>query len=139
VRFEPDDAHFENFGINIHVLEPGEPNCKYHYEDVQESFLVLSGECILILDEVEHRLRAWDFVSCPAGAAHVFVGAGDGPCAVLMVGARTGSGAATYPPSELAARYGASVETETTDSKVAYADWSQDFTDGKLDWPPTSG
>ncbi len=75
VRFETDAAPFENFGINVHVLEPGEPNCRYHREDVQESFLVLSGECILILDEVEHRLRAWDFVSCPAGAAHVFVGA----------------------------------------------------------------
>ena len=135
VRFERDDAPFEDFGINIHVLAPGEPNSKYHYEDVQESFLVLSGECIVILDDVEHRLRAWDFVSCPAGAAHVFVGAGDGPCAILMVGSRAGSATATYPPNELAARFGASVETETTDSDAAYADWSQDYTDGRLAWP----
>ncbi len=98
------------------MLDPGEPNAKYHHEDAQEDFLVLSGECILILDGVEHRLRAWDFVHCPAGAAHVFVGAGDSPCAILMVGARRDDAKATYPPNELAARWGASVEAETTDS-----------------------
>jgi uncharacterized cupin superfamily protein len=139
VRFESDDEPFENFGINVHVLQPGEPNCRYHREDVQEAFLVLAGECIVILDEVEHRLRAWDFVNCPAGAAHVFVGAGDGPCAILMVGARTGEEVATYLPSALAARYNAAVvETETTDSEAAYAGWPDEFTAGKLDWPPPS-
>jgi uncharacterized cupin superfamily protein len=136
VRFEPDHARFEDFGINIHVLPPGEPNCKYHFENAQEDFLVLSGECLVILDGVEHRLRAWDFVHCPAGAAHVFVGAGDHPCAILMVGARKADDTATYPPNELAARHGASVESETTDSSVAYADWPDNFTDGRLDWPP---
>ncbi len=30
-------------------------------------------------------LRQWDFLHCPAGTVHVFVGAGEGPCAVLMV------------------------------------------------------
>ena len=136
VRFESDDEPFENFGINVHVLNPGEPNCMYHREDAQEAFLVLSGECLVILNEAEHLLRAWDFVNCPAGTAHVFVGAGDGPCSILMVGARTGDEIATYVPSPLAARFNASVETETTDSKVAYADWPDTFTAGKLDWPP---
>jgi uncharacterized cupin superfamily protein len=136
VRFESDDARFEDFGINIHVLEPGEPNGMYHYEDAQEAFLVLSGECLLILDGTEHTLRAWDFVHCPAGAAHIFVGAGDGPCAILMVGARSDLEKIVYPPNEIAARFGASVETQTTEPDEAYADWPDDYTDGKLDWPP---
>ena len=52
---------------------------------------------------------------------HVFVGAGDGPCAVLMVGARTEDEQLLYPVSELAARYGASAEETTPDASQAYA------------------
>jgi uncharacterized cupin superfamily protein len=136
VRFETDDARFEEYGINIHVLQPGEPNAKYHAENAQEDFLVLSGECLVILDGVERPLRAWDFVHCPPGTAHVLVGAGDGPCAILMVGTRKGEDdEVTYPVNQLAAKYGASVPTETNSPKEAYADWSADFTEGKLDWP----
>ena len=52
---------------------------------------------------------------------HVFVGAGDGPCVVLMVGARTEEEKLLYPVSELATRYAASAEVETPDPEVAYA------------------
>jgi hypothetical protein len=48
------------------------------------------------------------------------VGAGEGPCAILMVGARTDPGV-RYPASELAARHGASVAEETIDWREAYA------------------
>ena len=67
----------------MQILQPGQPNCLYHSEPVQEDFLVLHGECLVILEGEERRLRQWDFVHCPPGAEHVFVGAGDGPCAVL--------------------------------------------------------
>jgi uncharacterized cupin superfamily protein len=115
------DHRFPDFGINIHVLQPGEPNCMYHRENQQEDFLVLSGECIAIVEDEEHRLRRGDFLHTPAGCAHVFVGAGEGPCAILMVGARNEPDEVLYPVSEVAARYGASVERETPHSKEAYA------------------
>ena len=86
-RFEG-EARFPQIGINIGVLEPGQPACMYHGEDDQEDFLVLSGECLLLIEGEERRLEAWDFVHCPAWTEHVFVGAGDGPCAILAVGAR---------------------------------------------------
>jgi uncharacterized cupin superfamily protein len=82
---------------------------------------VLSGECRLLVDGEERPLGAWDFVQCPAGTQHVFVGAGDGPCVILMTGARTKEEQLLYPLSELAARYGASAEEETPDPKQAYA------------------
>jgi uncharacterized cupin superfamily protein len=41
----------------------------YHAESVQEDFLVLMGDCILIIEDRERHLRAWDFVHCPPGAA----------------------------------------------------------------------
>jgi oxalate decarboxylase/phosphoglucose isomerase-like protein (cupin superfamily) len=65
-------------------------------------------------------LKAWDFVHCPPWTDHVFVGAGDGPCAILAVGSRA-SQDIVYPVSEVAARHGASVETETPNAKEAYA------------------
>ena len=119
--FESREFPFPQLGINLTVLEPGEPNRLYHSESQQEGFLVLSGECRLLVDGEERLLRSWDFVHCPAGTQHVFVGAGDGPCVILMVGARTEDEQLLYPVSELAARYGASAEEETPDPRQAYA------------------
>ena len=119
--FEGRDAWFPQFGINLSVVEPGTSNCLYHSESQQEAFLVLSGECVLLVDGEERRLRPWDFVHCPAGTEHVFVGAGDGPCAILMVGVRSPDEKLHYPVSELAARYGASAEQATDVPKEAYA------------------
>jgi uncharacterized cupin superfamily protein len=112
---------FPQLGINISVLEPGEAMGMYHRENAQEDFLVLSGECLLIVEEQERRLKAWDFFHCPAGTEHIIVGAGDSAAVVLAVGARgRGLGGVVYPVSELAARHGASVERETTDPSEAY-------------------
>jgi uncharacterized cupin superfamily protein len=119
--FESEQVPFPQLGINIAVLEPGQPNCLYHSESQQEAFLVLSGECKLLVDGDERPLRQWDFFHCPAGTEHVFVGAGDGPCAILMTGARSKDERLLYPKSELAERYDASAEEETPDPKQAYA------------------
>jgi len=119
--FESREYDFPAFGINLSVLEPDEPNCLYHSENQQEAFLVLSGACKLLVEGEERLLRAWDFFHCPPGTQHVFVGAGEGPCVVLMVGARSKDEELLYPVSELAAGYGASAEEETPDPKQAYA------------------
>ena len=116
-----EDAPFKEFGINIQVLAPGEPNCMYHAENGQEDFLVLYGECIVLIEEEERPLKQWDFVHCPPWTRHVFVGAGDGPCAILMVGRRPEQEELLYPVSELARKYDAGVEEETTTGREAYA------------------
>jgi hypothetical protein len=41
----------------------------------------------MLVEAVERLLRPWDFLHSPAGTEHIFVGAGDGPCVILMVGA----------------------------------------------------
>ena len=112
---------FPQFGINIQVMWPGQPNGYYHAEEDQEDFLVLSGECLLLIEGEERRLHAWDFVHCPPETEHIFVGAGDGPCLIFMAGGRTGEKRITYPRSELALRHGAGVETETSVPREAYA------------------
>jgi uncharacterized cupin superfamily protein len=113
-------AEFPEVGIRLHVLKPGEPNGLYHSETQQEAFLVLSGECMLLVEGEERPLRQWDFFHSPAGTEHIFVGAGDGPCVIFMTGSRTGEWNVLYPVSELAARYGASADEETTDPDEAY-------------------
>ena len=114
-------APFPELGINVGVLQPGQPACLYHEEDAQEDFLVLAGECRLLVNGEERPLRAWDFFHSPAGTEHVIVGAGDGPAIVLAVGARHEPERLRYPASELAERYGASADTDTTDPRQAYA------------------
>jgi uncharacterized cupin superfamily protein len=120
--FEDDSAPWPDTGVNVQIMEPGVPNCRYHSEPVQEDFLVLYGECIAIIDGEEHELRQWDFFHCPAGVEHVFVGAGDGASAVLMIGSRR-KDEPHYPVSEIAAKYGASVARTTDEQDEAYADW----------------
>jgi uncharacterized cupin superfamily protein len=123
--FESEAAEFQQLGINISVLEPGKPNCLYHSEAVQEDFLVLSGDCKLLVDGEERPLKPWDFVHVPAGTEHVFVGAGEEPCVVLMTGARVQPERLLYPKSDLAARYDASAEETTPEPKQAYAPYER--------------
>ena len=131
---EPQGQSFTGFGLNVHVVWPGEPNAMYHSEGAREAFLVLSGECTLIVEEQERPLRQWDLFHCPAGTRHIFVGAGDGPCAILMIGARPDE-PLLYPVSEVAAKYGASVAKETPNPDEAYADWPPEFDLVRLPWP----
>ena len=124
--FESGQAEFAQLGVRLHVLEPGEPNGLYHRESKQESFLVLSGECRLLVEGEERVLGPWDFFHSPPWTEHAFVGAADGPCLILMAGARgvatqAEEGQVRYPASELAGRFGASVEEETSDPARAYA------------------
>jgi uncharacterized cupin superfamily protein len=121
VTFEG-NPYFEQYGINIQVMWPGQPNCYYHAEEGQEDFLVLQGECLLLVEGEERRLKAWDFVHCPPWTKHVFVGSGDEPCVILGVGARNAGDGLVYPVSELALRHAAGVTEEATTGKVAYAD-----------------
>jgi uncharacterized cupin superfamily protein len=115
------DERFPELGIGPHVLQPGQANGIYHGESTQEAFLVLAGECLLIVEGEERRLGAWDFFHCAPWTEHILVGAGDEPCAILMVGCRAADAQIRYPVDALAARYGASVAEETTSGKEAYA------------------
>ena len=128
---------FPQFGINVTVLEPGQSSV-YHAESNQEAFLVLGGECRLLVEGEERRLRAWDFFHSPPWTEHAFVGAGDRPCVILMVGAHV-SPEVRYPVSELAARYGASVEKETSDPERSMRRPSDSGESGRLLVPPALG
>jgi uncharacterized cupin superfamily protein len=121
--FEGEEAPFPDVGFTLGVLQPGQTGGRYHREANQEDFLVLAGECLLLVEGEERRLRAWDFVHCPADTEHSFVGAGDGPCVIFMTGSRAGwpEKGIVYTVSEVALRHGAGVETETTSPPEAYA------------------
>ena len=119
-----DEPEFPQLGFHLNVMAPGEPMAMYHWEADQEDFLVLAGEALLIVEGEERPLRAWDFVHCPPGTKHIIVGAGEGPCVVVAVGARQHSQTpdwGAYAVDEVALRHGAGVERETTRAEEAYA------------------
>jgi uncharacterized cupin superfamily protein len=120
-EFVADD---DQVAVNLFVLGPGESMSMYHWEADQEGFLVLSGEALLIVEDEEHPLRQWDYFHCPVPVPHTIIGAGSGPSAILALGAREhqrGSDWGGYPYSDVAMKYDASTEGETTDPDVAYA------------------
>jgi quercetin dioxygenase-like cupin family protein len=118
------DVKFPQVGVNLFVLQPGEPIGMYHWEAGQEDFLVLSGEALLLIEGEERPLRQWDLAHCPPNATHIIVGAGDGPCAILAVGAREFYGTdgwGGYIVDELALSHGAGVTQPTSSPPEAYA------------------
>jgi uncharacterized cupin superfamily protein len=118
------EHEFEQVGVNLFVLGPGDPMAMYHWEADQEDYLVLDGEALLIAEGEERPLRKWDFVHTPPRMSHVIIGAGDGPCVVLAIGSREhqeGPGWGAYPVDETAQKHGAGVERETNDAEEAYA------------------
>jgi uncharacterized cupin superfamily protein len=118
---------FEQLGISLHVLQPGQPSTLYHEEPGnQEDFLVLSGECRAVVEGEERLLRAWELLHCPPGTSHALEGAGDGPCVVLKVGARR-TRDIRYTPTPLAE----SVEQETTSAAEAYEPYGHWQADGE--------
>lgn len=138
-EFERPGAPFPQVGVNLYLLEPGKPNCRYHREEAQEDLLVLSGRCRLLVNDQERILEAWDFVHFPAGVSHVVVGTDDGPCAVLFVGHRVAPPDRVerfYPASRLARRYGAESPEPTADSRVAYSDVPRVDDVTAPPWPP---
>ena len=102
-------------GFVIRVVSPGQPTGGFHAESVEEDFLVIQGECVLIVEDEEVLLRAWDFVHCPPGTAHTFVGAGEGPCVLVCAGNRDFDDETfwrEYRASESARRHGVSGDAE---------------------------
>jgi Cupin domain len=122
---------FDQLGVGLTVLGPGEPMSMYHWEDDQENFLILSGEATLIAEGQERPLRQWDFVHCPPRTGHVIVG---GPCVVFGVGSRERHtmidehgqrvgrpGYSEYVADPVAQRHGAAPERNTESAEEAYA------------------
>jgi uncharacterized cupin superfamily protein len=120
-RSDIQPSKFTDLGIKVAVLYPGRPSGLYHADSRQEDFLVLSGECLALVEGEERQLRAWDYLHCAPGTAHCFVGTGDEPCVLLMVGSRLGERRVVYPASKLAQEQGAGVERETGSADEAYA------------------
>lgn len=111
---------WKQLGFRIQVLSPGQRGL-YHGESGQEDFLVVSGECTAIIDGEERALKAWDFFHCPPWTQHTFVGAGDGPCVIVMAGNRAGGFDVVYAVNDVAAKHEASVLEETKKPDEAYS------------------
>ncbi len=122
--------HGSAVGARVHVLEPGKPMTLYHRESEQEGFLVVEGECLLIVEGEERPLRRWDYFHCPPGTTHSFVGAGDGPCVMVTLGARNEDGSILYARNDAALAHGAGVETDTDTPAEAYEPFAK-WEDGR--------
>lgn len=125
--FESSEAPFDQLGVSVRVLHPGTSTWLYHAESAQEDFLVLTGEALLLVDEQERRLRAWDFVHCPAWTPHAFIATGTAPSVIVMVGARPAQHTYRYPRTSIAVRHGVAADVETTSPREALApfpDWA---------------
>ena len=124
-EFDKGGERFDEFGINLTVLQPGQPMTMYHRERYQEGFLILRGECLVIVEGEEVPMKQWDYFHCPPDVAHAIVGAGEGTALVLAVGSRIGPDVILYPRDETALKHAAGVEVETPEPREAYAKFTR--------------
>ncbi len=95
----------EQMGASVYELDPGQSICPYHYEGVEEEWLlVLSGTPTLRDPGGEHALSEGDvvcFVDGPDGA-HKVTNRSDQMARVLMVSTipRKGVSICVYPDSD---------------------------------------
>jgi mannose-6-phosphate isomerase-like protein (cupin superfamily) len=118
------ETFFPMLGMAVRVAHPGDVTTTYHWETEQEDFLVLAGEAIAIIEGEERRIRQWDFVHCPSGTRHAFVGAGDRPCVLLCASSRQFQKDGPwgfYCFDETAAQHNAASPEDTQQGSVAYA------------------
>jgi uncharacterized cupin superfamily protein len=118
------EAHFDDLGVSLYHLQLGQSMSLYHHEAGQEDFLVLRGECTLIIDGQERALGQWDFVHCPPRTAHTIV-AESRPALILAVGARKERGSARYPVEPVAIAHDAGVPDESTPATEVYASFGE--------------
>lgn len=109
-------------GVHIHVLQPGESFGYYHAEEAQEGFIVLSGECLAVVEGQERPMGQWDYLHSPPNTAHVLIGDGDGPCVLVMFGSADPRRRVEWIAEETAAKHGASVKRTTGRDTEAYGD-----------------
>ena len=117
------ETFFPMLGMALRVARAGEVSTTYHWETEQEDFLVLSGECIAIIEGQERRLHRWDFVHCPPGTKHAFVGVGEEPCVLLCASSRQFQKDGPwgyYCYDETAESYNAASPEDTQDGEIAY-------------------
>jgi uncharacterized cupin superfamily protein len=118
------ETFFPMLGMAIRVAQPGDVTTTYHWETEAEDFLVLAGEGIAIIEGEERPLRQWDFVHCPPGVKHAFVGAGNGPFVLLCASSRQFQKDGPwgyYCFDETAEKHNAASPEDTQDGSIAYA------------------
>ena len=85
------------FGVSHVVMEPGAWSSQRHWHDGEDEFLVmLTGEAVLVEDEIETILKAGDCAAWPKGITngHHLINRSDSDCCFVVVsgGESTGGG-----------------------------------------------
>ena len=93
----------------------------YHRESYQEGFLVLRGECLLIVEGQEVPLAQWDYFHCPVDVPHSIVGWARARRLYSPSAAGSDRTSILYPRDEIALTHHAGVEQDTPHPKEAYA------------------
>ena len=94
-----------HLGASVYEIDPGESVNPYHYEGVEEEWLlVLTGSPILRDPDGEHQLVAGDVVAFPAGPAggHKISNRSDAVVRIVMLSTipRDGLSICVYPDSQ---------------------------------------
>ena len=84
----------ESFGLNVVEIEPGYsiPEHDEVERDQEEVFIILDGECVMVIDRDDHPAPAGTFVRVSPRLLRTVRNDSDAPARVLIISAPTTSG-----------------------------------------------
>ena len=96
----------KNFGVNYTTLPPGKVSALLHHHATQDEFvLILAGEAVVRVDDVEYPMVAGDCIGFAAGTgiSHQLLNRSDAPLVYIEVGDRSLGDLVQYPKDDLQA------------------------------------
>jgi uncharacterized cupin superfamily protein len=122
-------------GLSVYQIRPGQSICPYHYEYVNEEWLVvLEGRPVLRTPGGEEELEPGDVACFPVGpaGAHKVTNRGEATARVLMLSTLQGPLIAVYPDSDKLAVGPRHPDADPRDRLLVRRGESLDYYDGEL-------
>ena len=130
-RFEGDCARIgplvgaKDLGYSYDVVQPGKVSCPFHsHRAEEEMFFIVKGEGTLRYGAESRKVRAGDFICCPAGGpatAHQIVNDSAAELAYISVSTMMPAEVCEYPDSGKIGAFGGSGESRLRHMTMAAA------------------
>lgn len=94
-----DPLGFEDMGVHLVHLKPGDLSSEHHFHDEDEEFLfILAGAAVTFIGDDSFEVGAGDFMAFPKGSPpHHMKNEGEEDCVYLVGGTRSPIDVCNYP------------------------------------------
>jgi uncharacterized cupin superfamily protein len=134
-RWLAETLGLERLGCSVYVVPPGKRAYPYHaHGEVEEMFVILSGEGTLRHEGEQHAIRAGDVIASPLGTAHQIINSSDQNLRYLAISSISSTDVVRYPDSGKILAFSRCLGQSSQDSlrHISRASDAVDYYDGEV-------